>query len=87
MITVPDVTAVGIYRDHGLRLMETNLPHQLLTKFGAILQTLVWEVQEHYLGNPQNLGRLTLLLGAEPGEVFRFDVSIACSFIAIRADY
>jgi len=87
VITVPDVTAVGIYRDYGLRLMETNLPNQFLTKFGAVLQALVWEAQEHHLGNPQNLGRLPLFLGAEPGEVFRFDFSIACSFIAIRADY
>jgi hypothetical protein len=87
VVAVPDVAAVGIYRDHSLRLMDTNLPNQLLTKFGAILQTLVWEAQEHHLSNPQNLGRLALLLGTEPGEVFRFDVSIARSFISIRADY
>jgi hypothetical protein len=67
--------------------METNLPNQLLTKFGAILQALVWETQEHYLSNAQDLSRLALLLGAEPGEVFRFDVSITRAFISIRADY
>src|SRR4029453_747106 len=87
VVAVPDVAAVGIYRDHGLRLMETNLPNQLLTKFGAILQALVWEAQEHYLGDAQNLSGLTLLLGTEPGEVFRLDVSIARAFISIRADY
>jgi hypothetical protein len=67
--------------------METNLPDELLTKFRAILQALVWEAQEHHLSNPQNLGRLALLLGTEPGKVFRFDVSIARPFISIRADY
>jgi hypothetical protein len=87
MVAVTDVAMVGVYRDHGLRPMEPNLPNQLLTKFGAILQALVWEVQEHHLSDAQDLSRLTLLLGAEPGEVFRFDVSIARSFIAIRADY
>jgi hypothetical protein len=87
VVTVPDVAAVGVYRDHGLRLMETNLPNQLLTKFGAILQALVWEAQEHYLGDAQNLSRLALFLGTEPGEVFRLDVSITRAFISIRADY
>jgi hypothetical protein len=87
VVAVPDITAVGVYRDHGLRPMETNLPNQLLTKFGAILQALVWEAQEHYLSNAQDLSRLALLLGAEPGEVFRFDVSITRAFISIRADY
>jgi hypothetical protein len=67
--------------------METNLPHQLLTKFGAVLQSLIWEAQEHHISNAQDLSRLALLLGAEPGEVFRFDVSITRAFISIRADY
>src|SRR5215475_6463076 len=87
VVAVADVAMVGIYRDHGLRLMDTNLPHQLLTKFGAVLQALVWEAQKHYLSNAQDFSRLTLLLGTEPGEVFRFDVSIARAFIAIRANY
>jgi hypothetical protein len=87
MVAVPDVAMVGVYRDHGLRPMDPNLPNQLLTKFGAILQALVWKAQEYYLGDAQDLSRLALLLGAEPGEVFRFDVSIARSFISIRADY
>jgi hypothetical protein len=87
MVAMPDVTAVRVYRDHGLGPMETNLPDELLTKFRAILQALVWEAQQHHLSNTQNLGRLALLLGTEPGEVFRFDVSIARSFISIRADY
>jgi hypothetical protein len=67
--------------------MEPNLPHQLLAKFGAILQALVWEAQEYHLSNAQNLSRLALLLGAAPSEVFRFDVSITRSFISIRTDY
>jgi hypothetical protein len=67
--------------------METNLPNQLLTKFSAIFQTLVWEAQEHHLSNTQDLSGLTLLLGTESGEVFWLDVSIARAFIAIRADY
>jgi hypothetical protein len=87
VVAVSDVAAVGVYRDHGLRLMEPNLPHQLLTKFGAILQALVWEAQEHYLGDAQHLSRLALLLGTEPGEIFRFNVSITRAFISIRADY
>jgi hypothetical protein len=87
VIAVPDIAAVGVYRDHGLGPMETNLSNQLLTKFRAILQALVWEAQEHHLSDAQDLGRLTLFLGAEPGEVFRFDVSIARSFISIRANY
>src|SRR5712691_9681761 len=82
-----DITAVRVYRNHGLRPMDTNLPNQLLTKFGAILQALVWEAQEHHLSNAQDLSRLALLLGAEPGEVFRFDGSIAGSFISIRANH
>ena len=87
MVAVPDVAAVGVYRDHGLRPMETNLPNQLLTKFSAVLQALVWEAQEHHLSDAQDLSGLALLLGTEPGEVFRFDVSIARAFISIRADY
>jgi hypothetical protein len=67
--------------------MEPNLPNQLLAKFGAILQTLVWEAQEHHLSNAQDLSRQALLLGAAPGEIFWFDVSIARAFISIRADY
>src|SRR5262245_47450365 len=87
VVAVPDVAAVGVYRDHGLRLMETNLPNQFFTKFGAILQALVWEAQEHYLGDAQNLSRLALLLSTEPGEVFRLNVSITRAFISIRTDY
>jgi hypothetical protein len=67
--------------------MDTNVPNQPLTKFGTVLQALVWEAQEHHLSNAQDLSGLTLLLGTEPGEVCRFDVSIARSFISIRADY
>src|SRR5262245_20457986 len=44
VVTVTDVATVGVNRDHGLRPMETNLPDQLLTEFGAVLQTLIWEV-------------------------------------------
>src|SRR4029453_11452796 len=62
VVAVPDVAAVGIYRDHGLRLMETNLPNQLLTKFSAILEALIWEAQEHYLSDAQNLSCLALFL-------------------------
>jgi hypothetical protein len=87
VIAVPDIAAVRVYRDHSLRLMEPDLPHQLLAKFAAILQALVWEAQEHHLSNTQNLSRLALLLGAASGEVFRFDVSIARAFISIRTDY
>src|SRR4029453_1602712 len=87
VVAVPDVAAVGVYCDHGLRLMEKNLPNPLLTKLGPMLKAVAWEHQEHYLGDAQNLSRLALFLGTEPGEVFRLDVSITRAFISIRADY
>src|SRR2546426_6534478 len=87
VVAVPEVATVGVDGDHRYGPIGPNLPHQLLSELGAVLQALVWEAQEHYFCDAQDRGRLALFLFTDPRQVCRLDVAIARPFIAVCANY
>jgi hypothetical protein len=87
MVAMPDVVAVRVYGNHRGGLMQTNLPYQLFSELGAVLQALVGEAQKYYLSNAQNSGGFALFFFTYHGEICRLDVAITRPFVSIRTDY